>query len=152
MEIRIANINDLDGIKDLYNILFSDMAKLQPEYFKEAKQDNKFIKMIIDNEDSDILIAQDTKIIGLALVQKQTTPPYNCLVEHHYTYLMDLVVDPDFRGKGIGKSLIEKVKEWALEKDSDYIELNVLSENKKAITLYEAMNFEEKMKTMKMKL
>ena len=152
MEIRKANINDLDEIRDLYNILFSDMAKLQPEYFKEAKQDDEFIKMILDNEDSDILIVQDTKIIGLALVQKQKTPPYNCLVEHHYTYLMDLVVAPDFRRKGIGRMLINKVKKWALDKKSEYIELGALSENEKAIALYKTMHFEEKMKTMRMKL
>ncbi|WP_455682644.1 hypothetical protein [Thomasclavelia sp.] len=96
MEIRKANIDDLEEIKNLYQVLFREMAQLQPEYFKAAKQDDNFIKLIIENDDSDILIAQDIKIIGLALVQKQKTPPYNCLVEHNFTYLMDLVVDPDF--------------------------------------------------------
>ncbi|WP_285815848.1 GNAT family N-acetyltransferase [Thomasclavelia cocleata] len=108
--------------------------------------------MIIENEDSDILIAYDTKIIGLALVQKQKTPPYNCLVEHNFAYLMDFVVEPVFRNKGIGKKLIESVKKWALEKDCKYIELNVLSQNDKAIALYKAMDFDEEMKTMRMKL
>ena len=110
-----------------------------------AKQDDEFIRMIIENEDSDILIAYDTKIIGLALVQKQKTPPYNCLVEHNFAYLMDFVVEPVFRNKGIGKKR-------ALEKDCKYIELNVLSQNDKAIALYKAMDFDEEMKTMRMKL
>ncbi|WP_455682645.1 GNAT family N-acetyltransferase [Thomasclavelia sp.] len=57
-----------------------------------------------------------------------------------------------FRGKGIGKKLIERVKNWSLEKNSEYIELNVLNENTRAIDLYKLMNFEEKMKTMRMKL
>ncbi len=152
MKIRKATTKDISGIIDLYTILFSDMAKLQPGYFKVAKQDDEFIRMIIENEDSDILIAYDTKIIGLALVQKQKTPPYNCLVEHNFAYLMDLVVEPVFRNKGIGKKLIESVKKWALEKDCKYIELNVLSQNDKAIALYKAMDFDEEMKTMRMKL
>lgn len=104
MKIRKATTKDISGIIDLYTILFSDMAKLQPGYFKVAKQDDEFIRMIIENEDSDILIAYDTKIIGLALVQKQKTPPYNCLVEHNFAYLMDFVVEPVFRNKGIGKN------------------------------------------------
>ena len=65
---------------------------------------------------------------------------------------MDLVVDVDFRGQGIGKQLIESVKNWTLERNLEYIELNVLSENKKAINLYKKINFKEKMKTMRMKL
>ena len=134
MKIRKATTKDISGIIDLYTILFSDMAKLQPGYFKVAKQDDEFIRMIIENEDSDILI------------------PYNCLVEHNFAYLMDFVVEPVFRNKGIGKKLIESVKKWALEKDCKYIELNVLSQNDKAIALYKAMDFDEEMKTMRMKL
>ena len=65
---------------------------------------------------------------------------------------MDFVVEPVFRNKGIGKKLIESVKKWALEKDCKYIELNVLSQNDKAIALYKAMDFDEEMKTMRMKL
>lgn len=152
MEIKKAEIKDIDEIKQLYQVLFSDMAKLQPEYFKTAKQDIEFLKMIMGNDDSDILIAKDTKVIGLALVQKQKTPPYGCIVEHQYTYLMDLVVDPNFRGQGVGKQLIESVKDWTLERNLEYVELMVLSENKKAIDLYEQLNFKEKMKTMRMKL
>ncbi len=44
------------------------------------------------------------------------------------------------------------MKKWALEKDCKYIELNVLSQNDKAIALYKAMDFDEEMKTMRMKL
>ena len=152
MKIEKAKIKDIDEIKQLYQVLFLDMANLQPEYFKAAKQDEKFLKMIIESDDSDILVAKNQKIIGLVLVQKQQTPPYSCLVEHSYTYLMDLVVDVDFRGQGIGKQLIESVKNWTLERNLEYIELNVLSENKKAINLYKKINFKEKMKTMRMKL
>ena len=104
MEIKKAEIIDIDEIKQLYQFLFSDMTKLQPEYFKTSKQDVEFLRTIIENDDSDILIAKDTKVIGLALVQKQKTLPYGCIVEHQYAYLMDLVVDPNFRGQGIGKN------------------------------------------------
>ncbi len=37
MKIRKATTKDISGIIDLYTILFSDMAKLQPGYFKVAK-------------------------------------------------------------------------------------------------------------------
>ena len=36
MHIELASINDLKDIKKLYEILFVDMSKLQPEYFRVA--------------------------------------------------------------------------------------------------------------------
>ena len=33
MNIELASLNNLIDIKELYELLFSDMAKLQPKYF-----------------------------------------------------------------------------------------------------------------------
>ncbi|WP_306437203.1 GNAT family N-acetyltransferase [Clostridium minihomine] len=90
--------------------------------------------------------------MGFALIQQQETPPYRCMVPHRFTYLTDLVVDPLEQEKGIGTILIEEVKQWSKKKGSDYVELGVLSQNRRAIALYEKMDFEECMKTMRTKL
>ncbi len=74
------------------------------------------------------------------------------MVPHRFTYLTDLVVDPLEQEKGIGTILIEEVKQWSKKKGSDYVELGVLSQNRRAIALYEKMDFEECMKTMRTKL
>lgn len=153
MNIEIATLNDLIDIKKLYELLFSDMAKLQPEYFRPATQDDDFIKSIIVSERNDILIAKEKKqILGFALVQEQTTPPYHCFVFHRYAYLMDIVIDPAQRNQGVGKELFKEIKKWAKMKNLEYIELSVLTQNRNAIGMYEKIDFVECSKVMRMNI
>lgn len=153
MNIESARIDDLNDIKKLYEILFLDMSKLQPEYCRAAEQDESFLKETIESETSDILVARENhQVLGFALVQQQNTPPFHCFVPHRYAHLLDLVVAPEQRGKGIGKQLIHAVKSWAKERKLEYIELGVLTQNENAVKLYESMEFLECRKTMRMKL
>lgn len=153
MNIEIATLNDLIDIKKLYELLFSDMAKLQPEYFRPATQDDDFIKSIIVSERNYILIAKEKKqILGFALVQEQTTPPYHCFVFHRYAYLMDIVIDPAQRNQGVGKELFKEIKKWAKMKNLEYIELSVLTQNRNAIGMYEKIDFVECSKVMRMNI
>lgn len=153
MNIELAGINDLDDIKKLYGILFSDMSKLLPEYCRAATQDEDFLKTTIESDRDDILIAKENhQVLGFALVQQQNTPPFNCFVPHKYAYLMDIVVAPEQRGGGIGKQLIHAVKSWAKARKMEYIELGVLTQNETAIKLYESMEFVECRKTMRAKV
>lgn len=153
MHIELASINDLKDIKKLYEILFVDMSELQPEYYRAANQDEGFLKTMIESEQDDILIVKENhQILGFALVQQRDTPPFNCIVPHKYAHLMDIVIAPEQRGKGIGKQLIHAVKSWATLRKMEYIELGVLTQNKSAIKLYESMEFVECHKTMRMKI
>ena len=58
----------------------------------------------------------------------------------------------DQRGKGIGRRLIQAVKDWAAARKLEYIELGVLTQNEGAIRLYESMAFTEDRKVMRMRL
>lgn len=136
--IRKAHINDLPIIHKLYSVLFDTMANLEPDYMKAAKQDEAFVKSVINEEnDFTIFVAEDNnQVQGFAIAQLQSAPTYNCFVQQRLVYLMDLVVSPDSRGKGYGKKLIHAVKAWGMEHNVEYVELSVLTQNKKAIELY----------------
>ena len=114
------------------------MSKLQPEYCRAANQNGGFLKAIIESDKDDILIVKENhQVLGFALVQQQNTSPFNCFVPHKYAYLMDIVVAPEQRGRGIGKQLINAVKSWAKTRKMEYIELGVLTQNEDAVKLYE---------------
>ena len=57
-------------------------------------------------------------------------------------YLEDLFVQPEFRGLGIGRALLEKVAAIAVEKDCPRLQWEVLDWNTPAIEFYRAMGAE----------
>lgn len=152
--IRKANLNDLPVIHRLYSILFDGMKELEPDYMKSAIQDDDFIKSVIREENNfTIFVAEDkNEVHGFAIAQIQSAPPYNCFVQQQCVYLMDLVVNPNNRGKGVGKALIQAVKDWGIVHKVDYFELAVLTQNTRAIALYEKEGFKSFNQSMRMRL
>lgn len=57
-------------------------------------------------------------------------------------YLEDIFVHPEFRGKGIGKALLQRVAAIALEKGCARMKWEVLDWNQPAIDFYAAMGAE----------
>ena len=137
IKIEKAQITDLDNIQKLHVQLFSLMAKFQPSNYKEAEQNREFLEDIITKDSVGLLVAKDEElVVGFIIVQEQSTLSYTCLVQHKYAYIIDLVVDEQQRGKGLGKSLLDAAELWARDKDLDYLELGVLEENIAAKSLY----------------
>jgi GNAT superfamily N-acetyltransferase len=57
-------------------------------------------------------------------------------------YLEDIFVHPEFRGKGVGKALLQRVAAIAVEKDCCRLKWEVLDWNTPAIDFYRAMGAE----------
>jgi GNAT superfamily N-acetyltransferase len=57
-------------------------------------------------------------------------------------YLEDLFVDPEFRGFGIGRALLERLAQVALERGCGRMKWEVLDWNEPAIEFYRAMGAE----------
>lgn len=151
MEIKTATLDEIPQIERLYQELFFEMSILQPKYIKPAKQDANFIRFTIIEDDSDILIATfENEVVGFLLIQETTTPPYTCLVEHKYAFIVDVIVGKHYQNKGIGSALLDEAKKWAAYRHLDYLELNVLTENKGAKSLYEKQGFKDTNQTMRL--
>lgn len=150
MRIRTAAEGDIPQIEALYQQLFCDMARLQPQYLRPANQSRGFLERIIESSGSDILLAEEgTEAVGFLLLQAQETPPYACFLPHQYAYVMDLVVKEEYRGQGIGTALLDYAEYWARNRNLDYLELNVLSQNDGAARLYEQKGYRECLRTMR---
>ncbi len=54
-------------------------------------------------------------------------------------YLEDLYISPEYRGKGIGKSLLQRLGKKAVEENCGRFEWVVIDWNKKAIDVYESI-------------
>jgi len=64
--------------------------------------------------------------------------------EGHRAYIAGLYVDPDHRGQGIGRALLARgIEESKKNNEIRRLNLNVVSDQKAAISLYESMGFEK---------
>ena len=151
--IRKALHNDIPAISELYREQFREMSKLIPDFIKEGDQSIEFLKNTISNDDSDILVYEnDGTVVGFILLQAKLRPDFDFMLPGKYCYIMDIIVTENHRGKGFGTDLMNAAKDWAKERDCNFINLDVLSNNPGAIKLYEKLGFIPKAQEMYCKL
>ncbi|MCZ7610451.1 MAG: GNAT family N-acetyltransferase [Ignavibacterium sp.] len=92
-----------------------------------------------NNQFIEVLIAEfEGKAVGYALFFKN----YSTFLGKAGIYLEDLFVLPDYRGKGIGKSLLKKIISIAKQRDYGRVEWSVLDWNVSAIEIYKKIGAE----------
>ena len=62
-------------------------------------------------------------------------------IEKNKVHLFHLIIDKKFRRLGLAKLLIDKVERDCVLRQKDYITLNVLKNNKEAISLYKKIGY-----------
>jgi GNAT superfamily N-acetyltransferase len=82
----------------------------------------------------DVIVAElEGKLVGYTLFFYN----YSTFLTKPGIYIEDLFVLPEYRGQGIGKSLVNAVAKLALEKGCGRVEWSVLDWNAPAIVFYE---------------
>ena len=88
-----------------------------------------------ENPGAEVIIAEwDGKPAGFALF----FPNYSTFLARPGIYLEDLFVFPDFRDKGIGKSLLSYLARLALDRGCGRLDWSVLNWNEPAIEFYKS--------------
>ncbi|WP_347319904.1 GNAT family N-acetyltransferase [Rossellomorea sp. RS05] len=76
------------------------------------------------------------EFVGYIMIMAESTRKTS-----HRAYMV-IGIRKDWRGKGLGKSLIREGIEWAKERSLTRLELTVVTDNEPAIALYRKMGFE----------
>lgn len=151
--IRKADLNDIPSISELYREQFREMAKLIPDFIKEGDQSIEFLEKTILNDESDILVYDyDDKVVGFVLLQAKIRPDFDFMLPGKFCYIMDIIITEKYRNKGFGTALMNSAKDWAKEQGCSFINLDVLTNNPKAISLYEKLGFMPKAQEMYCKI
>ena len=151
--IRKAICDDIPAIAQLYREQFREMSKLIPDFIKEGDQSVEFLEKTISSEDSDILVYEnDGTVVGFILLQAKVRPDFDFMLPGKYCYIMDVIVTEAHRNKGFGTALMSSAKDWAKEQNCSFINLDVLTTNTNAISLYEKLGFIPKAQEMYCKL
>jgi GNAT superfamily N-acetyltransferase len=110
----------------------------------------EFYKSTISPEQTELtwkrLINNELKMFGFVAESENGVIGFtHCLfrpstwTETDYCYLEDLFVDPNIRGKGVGRALMEKVVEFAKQKESKRVYWTTQEFNKTARVLYDSI-------------
>jgi GNAT superfamily N-acetyltransferase len=110
----------------------------------------EFYKSTISPEQTELtwkrLINNELKMFGFVAESEEGIIGFtHCLfrpstwTETDYCYLEDLFVNPNIRGKGVGRSLMDKVFELAKEKKSKRVYWTTQEFNKTARVLYDSI-------------
>lgn len=130
MEIRRITLNDLSRVFELLNELYEN--KLEYDKFSQIYQ-----LKLSDINSYYIVAILDNKIVGILTSEIQ--------VKLHrakkQSFIEDLIVDKEYRNRGIGKALIQNAVDYAKNNDCEVIELTSHINNENAHRFYENNNF-----------
>ncbi len=85
-----------------------------------------------------LLCEVDGRPVGFALFFHN----YSTFLGRAGIYLEDLFVEPDFRGRGFGRALMQRVAQLAVQRNCCRLEWAVLDWNRPAIDFYKALSAE----------
>lgn len=142
MDIRNANKNDMEKIKDLLSQVLLVHHKGRNDIFKAnvRKYNDAQLAEILENDQTPVFVAQDGNlVVGYAFCVIKQTKDNNILQDMKTLYIDDLCVDENARHKHVGKSLFEYVKNYAKTIGCYNLTLNVWECNTSAKAFYEKM-------------
>ncbi len=137
MKIREATINDLNnGLLKVFIEGYRYHQNGRPDVFADLSDEDLKKDLIKQFENLSILVIIDNDIIIGYLAYK--------IKEKHVKKLDvdQLIITEQYRRKGLGKILMNEVKNIALKNNCDRIELNCWIFNEEAIAMYEHIGFE----------
>ncbi len=133
--IRLANADDVPRCAELLGILFSQEREFSPDLAAQSKG----LAMIIDNPDAGFVFVYeaDGVIQGMLLLLFTISTALGKKV----ALLEDVIVTPEFRGKGVGTSLVERALECALSEGCGRVTLLTDHDNEAAHNMYRTCGF-----------
>ena len=130
ISIREMNANDAIGV----NVLSKQLG-----YPLSIEQTLQNINAVLESKDHAAFVAEyEIKIVGWIGASQAI------MIEvMRHCEINGLVIDQDHRGMGIGKLLIDKVKQWAREKNNSKIGLRCNVKRIEAHLFYQHLGFTE---------
>ena len=133
--IRLAAANDVGRCAELLGILFGQEREFSPDFAAQSKG----LAMTINNPDAGLVLVCEIQgtIQGMVLILFTVSTALGGKV----AILEDMIVAPDFRGKGVGTSLVVRALEFAVDKGCGRVTLLTDHDNEAAHRIYRKCGF-----------
>jgi len=132
------NPEHLNALTELTNHYMTDpMGGAEP---LNKLQQLRLVDGLANHPTAEVLFAiTDAKAVGLATCFVN----FSTFKVKPYLYIHDIVVLDEYRGKGIGKGLMQKLIEISAERKYCKVTLEVREDNPTAQSLYKSLGFDE---------
>lgn len=147
LKIKEASLDDINnGLLEVYVEGYRYHQKGRPDIFSN----------ITDEELKNDLIQNFEKLKTIVITDNELVVGYvSYSIKKHHTSKLDvnqLVILEKYRGKGLGKKLMDEAKKIAKENNCDRIELNCWLFNENALAMYEHIGYNRQRIIYEMKL
>jgi GNAT superfamily N-acetyltransferase len=137
MHVKRATISDLDDAAPLFDAYRQFYGQRSDVAAARAFLDER-----LRREESVIFIAVADEDGGDALGFTQLYPSFSSVSLKRLWVLNDLFVGPNVRRGGVGRRLLDRAREWAIETGAKGLVLATAVDNGKARALYESCGWQ----------
>jgi GNAT superfamily N-acetyltransferase len=136
IEILYAEHGDLEQLADLLAELFT----LENDFHPDREKQLCGLRLILDNPVlGKLFVLRDQGMVaGMANVLVTISTAEGCRV----AMLEDVIVRNEYRGKGLGRRLVEHILNWARTEGMARVTLLADRDNKAALDFYRKLGFE----------
>ena len=148
--IRKASNKDIHRIIELLHQVNMVHHVIRPDLFKPhtTKYNEQELEAMFKDNSKPVFVYDDGEVLGYAFCQLTEVKDHLLLEDNKSLYIDDICVDEKARGKHVGKSLYEYVRDYARSIGCHNITLNVWEGNNPAISFYKNMGMQVQKTTM----
>lgn len=153
--VRFAKKEELPKVNELRRQVNDLHVEGRPDIFKPGFSDElkDHIFEIWEDEKQQIVVAEENgEICGFAVLHIIERPENPYMFGRYFLDIDEFCVDSEHRRRGIAKSMISFIKEYAAEQGFKKLELNMWEFNEGALAFYEAAGFKTYRRYMDMDL
>jgi ribosomal protein S18 acetylase RimI-like enzyme len=154
VKITRPDASRIDDVKPLWLALYahhSSIADWPVRTPEESWEKRRRVYADVVDEGGILLFAEedDGTVVGLALAEQEDGGSPTWSYPKDFVAIIDLIVLPEHRGKGVGEQLMAEVEEEARRRGVAALDLMVVNTNDVAIRFYERLGFRTDLRTMR---
>ncbi len=152
--LRRASMRDLPAVRGMQKELFLHHKRLEPRLFRDDPPSfsEEYFASLLENPDSLVLTAADGngRAAGYLTAVVRRVREHPVLSDRDIFHVEDLFVGEAFRGKGVGKALMEEAVRDAKARGCTLFDLGVYAFNQDAVDFYEAFGMKKQQYRMEL--
>lgn len=150
MKLRLAQADDLPILLEFEQDLIEEERPYN-DSIKTTNANYYDLGDLLTNPTTSLqLVEEDGRVVGCGYAQLR--PSAAAFVHDQHAYLGFMYVEPDVRGQGINKMIIESLISWSRDRGVYDFYLQVYVGNRAAIRAYEKVGFTPELVEMKLNL